>query len=138
MKTLVFTATAENLQIARSSHTMGFSGRVSPTGDSRFGDDQWANEPGVGDRAVIYAIGVGIVGVVEVTSSLYRSVDPLWEDELYPWRVTFRIVQWFDQPLSAPEGLRESAVFRANPRLLTVDEATTMAHGIGEALLALE
>jgi hypothetical protein len=137
MKTLVFTATGENLEVARSSLTMGFSGRRSPRGDSRFGEDQWANEPSIGDRAVLYAISVGIVGVVEVTSSLYRSVDPLWPDQPYPWRVHFRVIQWFDEPLSLPDGLHESAVFRANPRLLNADEAATMARGIGEALLAI-
>jgi hypothetical protein len=136
MKTLVFTATEENLEVARSNLTMGFSGRVSPTGASRFGEDQWANEPAIGDRGVLYAIGVGIVGVVEVTSSLYRSVDPLWPDQPYPRRVHFRVIQWFDETIPLPDGLQESAVFRANPRLLTVDEAATMARGIGEALLA--
>jgi hypothetical protein len=117
---------------------MGFSGRVSPTGASRFGEDKWANEPEIEDRAVLYAIGVGIVGVVEVTSTLYRSSAQLWPDLPYPWRVTFRIIQWFDEPLSMPNGLQESAVTRANPRRLTDDEEVAMARGIGESLFALQ
>jgi hypothetical protein len=137
MRTLVFTATEENLAIAREALTMGFSGRLSPNGRSRFGEDHWANEPQIGDRAVLYATGVGVVAVVEVTSTLYRSSAPLWSGGLYPYRVTFRVVQWFDDPLAMPDELHESAVTRRNPRLLTSEEAAVMARGIGEVLLAL-
>jgi hypothetical protein len=138
MKTLVFNATPENLDLARKHETMGFTGRSSPNGKSRFGEDSWASEPEIGDRAVLYAIRVGIVGVVEVTSTLYRSSAPIWANGLYPYRVTFRVVQWFDEVLPLPRGLHDSAVTRHNPRLLTEEEADAMARGIGEALLGLE
>jgi hypothetical protein len=137
MRTLVFTATSQNLETAREALTMGFSGRADPRGKSRFGEDGWANEPGLGDRAILYATGVGIVGVVEVTSTLYRSSAPLWPDGPYPYRVTFREVQWFDAPMPLPDSLHDSAVTRRNPRLLTDEEVQRMAEGIGEALLGL-
>jgi hypothetical protein len=116
---------------------MGFTGRSSPNGKSRFGEDGWVSEPVIGDRAVLYATGVGIVAIAEVTSTLYRSSAPIWENGLYPYRVTFRVVQWLDEPLPLPHGLQDAAVTRHNPRLLSDDEATEMAHGIGEALLGV-
>jgi len=137
MRTLVFTASEENLALARESLTMGFTGRLSPNGKSRFGEDGWTNEPQIGDRAVLYATGVGILAVVEVTSTLYRSSAQLWPDGLYPYRATFEIIQWFDDPIPMPHQLLDSAVAPRNPRLLTEEEAEGMSRGIGEALLAL-
>jgi hypothetical protein len=137
MRTLVFTATRENLELAREHLTMGFTGRSSPNGRSRFGEDRWVSEPSIGDRAVLYATGVGIIAVAEVTSTLYKSSAPLWDNGLYPYRVTFRVVQWLDEPLPLPAELHDSAVTRFNPRLLSDEEAALMAHGIGDALLGL-
>lgn len=136
MRTLVFTATEENLQIALAQGVMGFSGRTSPRGESNFGEDGWVNEPVDGDRAVLYAKGVGIVGIVDVTSSLYRSSARVWQDADYPYRVTLKPVVLFTEPLHLPDELTHRLVTRRNPRLLSEEEVVALRSSIGSQLIA--
>jgi hypothetical protein len=135
MRLLVFTASSNNLEIALAERVMGFSGRRSPRGDSTFGEDGWVNEPGIGDRALLYAIGAGIAGVVDVTSTIYRSSEQVWSDAPYPWRVGIKPVAVFPEPLPLPDEVTGHGIYRANPRLLSDDEARHFMESLGRQLL---
>lgn len=56
-----------------------------------------------GDYLLCYVAGVSrFVGVLEVTSEFFEDTTPIWEDEVFPCRVSVNVVVALDPDHSIP------------------------------------